>query len=329
MAIPTVAEQVWRGRLAYAAQTADGLTIHVLAAGDDQPQALIPGYSPVWSPDGSQIAFVSERNGVAQVYRINATGQSLTQLTHGDQAKSDPAWSPQAGSLAFLAHTGDETALQLVDALGTSTRELSDPTTKHVENFSWAPDGQELLFDAATDSGHEIWRVSADGSGLSRFTNLNAQEPSWSPDGLRIAFTSEDGIYVVDRAGTNLRRLTTFSGAQPSWSPDSRRISFCPRQAEEALPGLVVDECRRHQPETRRSGGLLDDCLDGPPGFCVVHRRQRSGHDTCDARARPESRNAQQASQSPAWANQPYRGPSECGGTHEEGTFRIRNRRLA
>ena len=129
-----------------------------------------------------------------------------------------------------------KTALQLVDALGTSTRELSDPSIKHVEHFSWAPDGQELLFDAATDSGHEIWRVSADGSGLSRFTNLNAQEPSWSPDGQRIAFASEDGIYVADRAGTNLRRLTTFLDAAflvarqsaHSLSVQSRREALSP-----------------------------------------------------------------------------------------------------
>lgn len=233
--LPAAAGHTWPGRLTYAVQTADGLTIHILAPGSGQPQALVPGHSPAWSPDGTRIAFVSERTGAAQVYRISATGQALTQLTQGSEAKSDPAWSPQGGSIAFLAHAGEETVLQLVDALGTTTKDLSGPDARQVEYFSWAPDGLELLFDSATDSGREIWRVLADGSGLSRFANVNGREPSWSPNGQRIVFTSEDGIYVADRDGTNLKRLTAFSGARPAWSPDGRRILFLSRANGEGV----------------------------------------------------------------------------------------------
>lgn len=230
---PTETGHPWHGRLTYALRTGGGLTIHVLAADGGQSHVLVPGHSPAWSPDGTQIAFVSERTGTAQVYLISATGRSLTQLTHSPDGKSDPAWSPQGGSIGLLAHTGDETRLQIVDVRGTTSKDLSGPNAGRVKGFSWAPDGQDLLFDAATDSRREIWRVSADGSGLGRFTNFTGQEPSWSPDGQRIAFASEDGIYVVDRAGTNLRRLTTFSGSRPSWSPDSQRILFLSKASGE------------------------------------------------------------------------------------------------
>jgi Tol biopolymer transport system component len=73
--------------------------------------------------------------------------------------------------------------------------------------------------------------MNADGSGLRRLTRNPAvdADPTWSPDGRRIAFESKRGgnfdIYVMNADGSGQRRLTQ-SGGDPAWSPDGRRIAF-------------------------------------------------------------------------------------------------------
>lgn len=92
-----------------------------------------------------------------------------------------------------------------------------------------------IAFTAGAPPRLDIYVVNADGSGLRRLTTATAGEfdPSWSPDGRRIAYrretpTSQPHIYVMNADGSQKRNLTrgTAGGISPAWSPDGRRIAF-------------------------------------------------------------------------------------------------------
>ena len=99
----------------------------------------------------------------------------------------------------------------------------------------FSPDGRLIAFAREMYlSPTEIFVMAADGSGLMRLTNNTTtdEQPSWSPDGERIAFSSRpDGnfeIYVMNADGSAQTRLTDdpAQDEQPSWSPDGRQIAF-------------------------------------------------------------------------------------------------------
>ena len=158
---------------------------------------------PTWSPDGSMVAFSSDRSGTDQIWRMNidsgSWGPNLTQLT-------------------------------------------SDTPHKRVNNFvSWSPDGRWIAFEADRDRDDpEIFLANAvDGTNQQRLTFSRALDevPSWSPDGRFILFSSDRhddplsrnyDIYIMEIDGRNPRRLTNTPGAAsyPSMSPDGRYIAF-------------------------------------------------------------------------------------------------------
>jgi Tol biopolymer transport system component len=107
-----------------------------------------------------------------------------------------------------------------------AVRDITDERLD-VEDLAWSPDGNHLAFSASS-SGTHIYVINADGSHLRQVTDDNGSEPTWSPDGARIAFVSRHRICVTDVTGGQVDCLTdsTMRASTPAWSPVGDAIAF-------------------------------------------------------------------------------------------------------
>lgn len=161
----------------------------------------------------------------------------LTRLTNSGTIELHPTWSPPDGrKIAYLSGPEDP-ELWVMNADGSDSLRLATSIAVDTELYTtlaWSPEGEHIAFSSVRDGNSEIYRVGANGEGLTRLTNNDAEDiyPSWSPDGARIAFSSnQDGnfeIYVVNPEGSDLTRLTNSNAHDwlPVWSPDSKQLAF-------------------------------------------------------------------------------------------------------
>jgi TolB protein len=105
-----------------------------------------PGSIARWSPDGSQLAFVSNRDGDNEIYVMRADGSDVRRITNDPRENGYPRWRPDGGAIAHTAGSfqTDKWTAMLTDADGSTTTTLADSTDSG--NVAWSPDGQSLLF---------------------------------------------------------------------------------------------------------------------------------------------------------------------------------------
>jgi TolB protein len=141
---------------------------------------------PSWSPDGSKIAYGSNKDSLywTDIYVMNADGSGQTRLTDNSAGYSDqPNWSPDGSRIAFESSRDGNHEIYVMNADGSGQTNLTNnPRTD--DSPDWSPDGSQIIFSSNRDGSSPDWIkgiyvMNADGSGVTRLTNDGDYWPDW------------------------------------------------------------------------------------------------------------------------------------------------------
>ena len=184
--------------------------------------------SPAWSPDGSQLMFMSSMYGNPELFSTDASGARPKRLTYSNGANTSPSWNPKTGQqVAFVSDRGGIPQLYVMNSDGSSQTKVDLPDMGYMIDPAWSPNGQLLAFSWRRPNGNydlyimEI--VTHQLVELTRDAGRN-ERPSWAPDGRHIVFestrTGTRQIWSILADGTGARQLTKQGqNESPNWSP--------------------------------------------------------------------------------------------------------------
>jgi Tol biopolymer transport system component len=212
--------------------------------------------TPQWSPDAMHIAFSDGRN----IFIVDVDGSDLVQLTAYDDPLlpriANISWSTDGKTIAatlYYDNSDDNNYwIRLIDVETTDEHDItSGDYSDGFYGISWSPNGDFIVFtsnrEGFVSGATGLYVLNLETGSVSSLTDISSRVrfdryPSWSPDGLQIAFVSEnydDGgwdIYLIDADGSNLQRLTNSENAPEvsglifggtiDWSPDGDKIVF-------------------------------------------------------------------------------------------------------
>lgn len=254
----------WSFDLVYDELTAGGPRLFALDVREPAPvpQPILDAGTSAWdptpSPDGGKIAFVVLEATSTAIYIANRDGNGAVRLTPDTGFADQPAWSPDGSQLAYRYRkfVTEDTDIWVIDADGQNavnrTADFGDASNEREPAWNG-----RIAFVRVSGGTQMIWSMLPDGIGKRRVTVTTTERdeaPSWSPDGLTLAFVRDGHLWTVSETGANAQPLINLGGTQksPTWSPDGKLIAFASSHEAPALLYTVWADGTRL---ARRSGG--------------------------------------------------------------------------
>ena len=191
------------------------------------------------SRDGRWLAFDSDRDGQADVWKMPAAGGPAERITRGTEDEFVNDWSPDSSELVIHAIRNGQRDVLVISADGSRSEAVATRPV-HEQHAGWGPDGNSLIFDAPPKPGErdQAFIVTREKPGAPwgpprQLTRSGSADPKWSPDGRLIAFCADYELRVVSPDGSGERVVVngkTETGllepSYPIWSSDSRTVYY-------------------------------------------------------------------------------------------------------
>lgn len=194
--------------------------------------------APTLSPDRTQIAFASDRNGYWDLYTMDLQSGEVTQITSSPEYDSSPSWSPDGKWLVFETYVNDNLEISVVSVGDRSQAIIPvtfDPSSDH--SPVWAPDGRHVAFISSRGGeSDDVWLADLDLTGEDRYQNLSntpfasENHPVWNFDGSKLLWASISqtigfsGLYIWNADDPTRAARWVGDGSWGAWNETAEQV---------------------------------------------------------------------------------------------------------
>lgn len=208
-----------------------GAVLRVTSVVDDNAA----NFHPRPSPDGTRIAFDSDREGVRAVFIADADGQNVRRVS-GEGFAAIPSWSPDGRQLAYVRAEADRPRvwnIWITNLETGETRRITSHRSGQPWGASWFPDGQRIAYSREAALIVRNLASGAERTYPSPVDGRAVRTPAVSPDGRRIIFqVARNGAWLLNMADGSTRKVLDDPTAEDyTWAPDGRRVAFHSRRS--------------------------------------------------------------------------------------------------
>ncbi len=224
-----------------------------------------PIMSPVWAPNGHQLAYVSFEEGNSAIYVQNISTGKRQMVASGRGINSSPAWSPDSSKLAMTLSKDGNPEIYIKNIRTNQFTRITNNRAIDTE-AAFSPDGRNLVFTSNRGGSPQIYQTPVSGGSAQRLTfNMGKYNAgaSYSPDGKMLTFVHQsNGAYQIAVLDLDYQQLTVLTDARqdesPSFAPNGNMIIYSTNRGHRSELAAVSVDGKIHKRLTIRGSEVRD-----------------------------------------------------------------------